>query len=63
MFECSWIRGVVLAAASTAAVGFGVGLLATSVATPAPDAAPRQAVLFLPQDGAGALVTVRGPGP
>ncbi|MEU4359754.1 hypothetical protein [Streptomyces virginiae] len=55
MFECSWIRGVVLAGASVALVGTGIGLLATSMAAPA--ATPRPAVVLLPPDAAGAIHT------
>ncbi|WP_405426524.1 hypothetical protein [Streptomyces erythrochromogenes] len=57
MFEHSWIAGVALAGASVVLVGSGIGLLATSMAAPAPATAPRPAVLLLPQDGAGALHT------
>ncbi|MFD6225296.1 hypothetical protein ACFWFZ_00150 [Streptomyces sp. NPDC060232] len=55
MFECSWIRGVVLTAVAVTLVGSGIGLLASSMA--APVTAPRPAVLLLPLDGAGAVHT------
>ncbi|MFG2336486.1 hypothetical protein [Streptomyces yangpuensis] len=57
MSEYSWIRGVVLAAASVllVGIGIGIGLLAASTDVPA-TTAPRPAVLLLPQD-AGAVHT------
>ncbi|MEU5146195.1 MULTISPECIES: hypothetical protein [Streptomyces] len=66
MSEFSWIRGVVLAAASVLLVGIGIGLLATSMGVPAAPA-PRPAVLLLPQDGNAvhtghSAVTVQQPG-
>lgn len=56
VFECSWIRGVVLAGVCVTLVGSGIGLLATSMAA-VPTTAPRPAVLLLPVDGAGAVHT------
>ncbi|WP_046780667.1 hypothetical protein [Streptomyces yangpuensis] len=66
MSEFSWIRGVVLAAASVLLLGIGIGLLATSMGVPATPV-PRPAVLLLPQDGGAvhtghSAVTVKQPG-
>ncbi|MFJ3978696.1 hypothetical protein [Streptomyces sp. NPDC090021] len=66
MPEYSWIRGVVLAAASVLLVGIGIGLLAASTDVPA-TTAPRPAVLLLPQDSGAvhtghSAVTVEEPG-